>query len=437
MTQNEHYFQQARLYFPGGVNSPVRSFQKAGGSPLIATRAQGPYLWDSDGRRYIDFCGAWGAALLGHAHPEVVEAVQAQLSKGSLFGITNPFEISLAEQIRQAYPQVEKLRMINTGTEAVMSAIRLARAYTGRTKIIKFEGCYHGHQDSMLVNAGSGLLDIPTASSAGVPVRQVQDTLSLPFNHLSAFHQCLDLHPTDIAAVIVEPVPGNMGVIEPDPAFLQGLRDACTQHQILLIFDEVITGFRLSMGGAQQRFGIHADLTVWGKIMGGGFPAAAFGGKSEILNLLAPVGPVYQAGTYSGNPISMIAGATTLAVARREQVHARIEAFAQTFYEALDQSLLGAPVQVQRVGSMFSFFLSEDSVRTYPAVDPNALSIFADWHLDLRARGILLSPAYLEANFISAAHTVLDPFKLAQTLADSLLPHLEKKWFHPQKMKHA
>src|SRR5690625_2338726 len=326
MTRSETLFKQAQEVIPGGVNSPVRAFRSVGGTPVFFERGEGPYLFDVDGRRYVDYVNTWGPAVLGHAHPEVVAAVQKAAASGLSFGAPTEVETRMAETVRELLPSVERVRMVNSGTEATMSALRVARGYTGRDKILKFEGCYHGHADPLLVKAGSGALTLGVPSSAGVPAAATADTLTATFNDLASVEAAFTQNEGQIAAVIVEPVAGNMNCIPPRQGFLEGLRELCDQHGAVLIFDEVMTGFRVALGGAQQRYGVRPDMTCLGKVIGGGMPVGAFGGRREIMDQLAPLGPVYQAGTLSGNPLAMSAGLATLDALRRPGVFEGIEA---------------------------------------------------------------------------------------------------------------
>src|SRR5881628_1018909 len=314
--KSEQLFSEALKYIPGGVNSPVRAFRAVGGQPFFVNKAKGARVWDVDGNEYVDYVGTWGPAILGHAHPRIIQAVQQAAQAGTSFGIPNPFEVTMAKLIREAVPSVQKVRMCNSGTEACMSAIRLARGFTKRDKIIKFDGCYHGHTDSLLVKAGSGALTFGTPDSAGVPAAFTQHTLVAPFNDEETVRAVFEANKGQVAGIIVEPVPGNAGLYLPRPGFLEFLRKMCDENDSVLIFDEVMTGFRLALGGAQQRFAINPDLTCFGKIIGGGLPVGAFGGRSEIMDCLAPLGPVYQAGTLSGNPLAMAAGITALEAIR-------------------------------------------------------------------------------------------------------------------------
>ena len=358
INNSKRLFDRAHVYFPGGVNSPVRAFKEVGGTPRFIDHAAGAYLFDADGNRYIDYLGSWGAMILGHSHVELIAALEAAIQRGSSYGAPTESEINLAQLIVEAIPSIEKLRFVNSGTEATMSAIRLARGYTKRDRIIKFTGCYHGHADAFLVKAGSGMATLGLPDSRGVPKSAVEHTLVLPFNDLDAVKTCYKQFPDDIAAIIVEPIAGNMGVIPPMPDFLQGLHRLSSSHQSVLIFDEVITGFRVAYGGAQTLFGLRPDLTCLGKIIGGGFPVGAYGGRRELMDLIAPLGPVYQAGTLSGNPVAMAAGIATLKQLRNSDAYQHLEALSDQFERGLLQAARSTdlPFHINRVGSMLSFF---------------------------------------------------------------------------------
>jgi glutamate-1-semialdehyde 2,1-aminomutase len=402
-----HLFGQAQKLIPGGVNSPVRAFQSVGGTPLFIQRAQGPYLYDVDGNRYIDYVGSWGPLVMGHAHPRVVAAIKKVAGLGTSFGAPNPHEIELARLIQKFYPSLEKIRMVNSGTEAVMGALRLARAFTKRDKIIKFEGCYHGHSDSLLVKAGSGALTFGVPTSAGVPADFVRHTLTAPFNDLSAVETLFHSNPDSIAAVIVEPVVGNSGVILPQKGFLEGLREVTTRFGSLLIFDEVMTGFRVALGGAQERFQIRPDLTTLGKVIGGGLPVGAFGGRAEIMNLLAPLGPVYQAGTLSGNPLAMVAGIETIKLITAKGVFKKLEETTRRLAEGLQKIAqeTSVSVQVPHIGGMLSLFFSKKPVTDLHSAMKSDTARFSRFFHALLKRGIYLPPSAFEAWFVSAAHS--------------------------------
>lgn len=412
-------FEQARQVIVGGVNSPVRSFKSVGGNPIFIDRGQGCFLWDVDGNRYVDFCGSWGPMILGHVHPQVEQALRSTLSKGTTFGAPTVLETHLASLVCQAIPSIQRIRFVSSGTEAAMSAIRLARAFTGRTKIIKFDGGYHGHADHLLVAAGSGLAGTPTASSAGVPADFAAQTLSVPFNNVQAVEQLFAENPDQIAAVIVEPVPANMGVVLPRAGYLQFLRHITQHHQSLLIFDEVITGFRLAWGGAQALFGITPDLTVLGKIVGGGLPVGAFGGRRDIMEMLAPLGPVYQAGTLSGNPLAMSAGIATLEVLGQPGVYQALQQRADEFLSRLRRQFRGCTINA--IGSMFTLFFTPQPVEDYQQALASDTSAYARFYHAALEQGVYLAPAQFEANFISIAHDTLILAETADRLASVIL----------------
>src|SRR5579875_1243711 len=394
----------------GGVNSPVRAFQSVGGGALIVERASGSHLWDADGREYIDFIGSWGALIHGHAHPAIVAAIQSQAALGTSFGATTELEVELAEGIRRAIPSIEKVRFVSSGTEAAMSAIRLARAFTRRDLILKFEGCYHGHADSFLSQAGSGLATLGIASSPGVPATLAALTLNVPYNDIIAVEKIFAAHSDKIAAVIVEPVAANMGVVSPRPGFLPGLRQITERAGALLIFDEVITGFRLCHGGAQSLHSVTPDLTILGKIIGGGLPVAAYGGRAEIMNQVAPLGAVYQAGTLSGNPLAMRAGLEALRLAANPNFYNDLNSRAQNFSEALRAVVRdsGVAARVNSAGSLVTLFFSSEPVTNYKDAKKSDTRRFAAFFRAMLERGILLPPSQFEALFISAAHTDAD-----------------------------
>ncbi|MDH5507187.1 MAG: glutamate-1-semialdehyde 2,1-aminomutase [Anaerolineae bacterium] len=399
-------FNRAQAILPGGVSSPVRAFRAVGGQPLFIDRGAGPYLYDTDGNRYIDYVLSWGPLVLGHAHPQVVAALQAAAEKGASFGAPSPLEIELAELVQSLMPNLEMLRFVNSGTEATMSAIRLARAFTGRTKLIKFEGCYHGHADMLLVQAGSGVATLGLPDSPGVPAATVQDTLVARYNDLDSVAALFDAYPGEIAAIIIEPVAGNMGVVPPADGFLQGLRDLTSQHGALLIFDEVMTGFRVHLGGAQTLYGITPDLTTLGKVIGGGLPVGAYGGRKDIMALVAPSGPVYQAGTLSGNPLAMTAGIATLQLLRQPGEWDKLEQAAAALSTGLAAAAQAAavPVQQTRVGSMSSLFFTQQPVRDWDSVKTCDTARFAKYFQAMLAQGVYLAPSQFEAGFVSTAH---------------------------------
>jgi len=394
----------------GGVNSPVRAFKSVGGEPLIVERGAGAHLWDADGREYIDFIGSWGALILGHAHPDIVAAIQEQAARGTSFGVTTELEVELAERIEVAIPSIEKIRFVSSGTEATMSAARLARGFTKRDFILKFEGCYHGHADSFLSQAGSGLATLGIASSPGVPEAIAALTLNAPYNDLAAVERLFAAHPNKIAAVIVEPVAANMGVVPPEPGFLEGLREITRRADALLIFDEVITGFRLCYGGAQSFYKIEPDLTTLGKIIGGGLPVAAYGGRAEIMNNVAPLGAVYQAGTLSGNPLAMRAGIEVLKILEKPKFYLELNSRAERFTDRLRVSVHGLEPEahVNAVGSLATLFFASEPVRNYTDAKKSDPRRFAAFFRAMLEQGILLAPSQFEALFISAAHTETD-----------------------------
>jgi glutamate-1-semialdehyde 2,1-aminomutase len=406
-SRSSELFDRAQKILVGGVNSPVRAFRAVGGTPLVIDRAEGSRLWDADGREYLDYVCSWGALILGHANPDVVSAIADQSRRGTSYGMTSPLEIELGERIGRAVPSIERIRFVSSGTEAAMSAIRAARGFTRRDLILKFEGGYHGHADSFLVEAGSGLATLGISSSPGVPAALAQLTLNAPYNDAAAVERILMQHAGKIAAVIVEPVAANMGVAPPAPGFLESLRKITERDGALLIFDEVITGFRLAYGGAQKVFGIHPDLTVLGKIIGGGLPVAAYGGRREIMELIAPLGMVYQAGTLSGNPLAVRAGLVTLpkleAPGFYEALNTKAERLAQGLRATLRES--GVPGQVNTAGSLLTLFFTGEPVRDYAAAKKSDTARFAAFFREMLGRGILLPPSQFEALFVSAAHT--------------------------------
>jgi len=405
-TRSEQLFAVAQSLIPGGVNSPVRAFRGVGGTPRFISSARGATITDVDGNTYIDYVGSWGPMILGHADEEVVAAVQEVAAKGTSFGAPSELEVELAQEVVDAVPSIEMVRMVSSGTEATMSAIRLARGVTGRTKLVKFEGCYHGHADSLLVKAGSGVATLGLPDSPGVPAALAQNTLTLPFNNISALEEVFDAH-ADIAAVIIEPVVGNMGCVPPQPGYLEAVRKLTRDHGALLIFDEVMTGFRIARGGAQERYKITADITTLGKIIGGGLPVGAYGGSREIMNNVAPVGPVYQAGTLSGNPLSMTAGLVTLRRLRNTSVYDQLEAASKTLCDGLADAAkeAGVATVTNRVGSMWtSFFTSEPVVNWETANRSNRERYGRFFHAMLN-EGVYLAPSQFEAGFVSLAHT--------------------------------
>lgn len=401
-------FARAQNVIPGGVNSPVRAFGSVGGEPYFVARADGPYVWDSDGNRYIDYIGSWGPLILGHADPEVTAALTEVAARGTSFGAPCALEVELAELVTQLVPSIEVVRLVNSGTEATMSAVRLARAHTGRSKIIKFAGCYHGHADLFLIKAGSGAATLGQPDSPGVTPATAADTLIARYNDIDSVARLFEKHKREIAAVIVEPVAGNMGCVPPDPGFLEGLRSLCDVAHTVLIFDEVMTGFRVAPGGAQQRYGITPDLTTLGKIIGGGLPVGAYGGKRAIMNQVAPAGPVYQAGTLSGNPLAMVAGLTTLRrLQDRPELYDTLELRSKRLADGIARGADEArvPLTLNRVGSMLSFFALPGPVRSWDDVAGVDRDQFARLFQALLQRGISIAPSPFEAMFVSLAHT--------------------------------
>ncbi len=405
MTRSEQLFAAAQRVMPGGVNSPVRACRAVGAEPRFLSRGKGSRVWDVDGNEFVDLVCSWGPLILGHCHPAVEEAVLAAARRGLSFGANTEAEVELAELVCRM-TGIEMVRMDNSGTEAVMSALRLARGATGRSKLIKFAGCYHGHCDAMLVKAGSGALTGGAPDSAGVPAELAGDTLTAQYNDLASVRRLLDANPGQVAAIIVEPVAANMGVVPPQPGFLQGLRTLCDETGALLIFDEVITGFRLAPGGAQAYYGVRADLVTYGKIIGGGMPVGAYGGSRALLEQVAPLGPVYQAGTLSGNPVAMAAGLAQLQIlARTPEVYSELERRGALLEAGLRDALRRVPVQVNRVGSVLTVFFTQEPVTGYAQARQADTGRFAQWYRGLLARGIYAAPSQFEAMFLSAAHT--------------------------------
>jgi glutamate-1-semialdehyde 2,1-aminomutase len=401
--------QRAERLLPGGVDSPVRAFRAVGGDPPFVIRAEGAYLWDADGNRYIDYFGSWGPMILGHAFPPVVEAIQQAAARSASFGASTSAEADLADLITAAVPSIEKLRFVSSGTEATMSAIRVARGFTWRKYIIKFEGCYHGHADGLLVKAGSGVATFGIPGSAGVPEEIAHFTLALPYNYLAAVEAAFAARPNEIAAVILEPVAGNMGCVPPEPGYLAALREITSREGAVLIFDEVMTGFRVAHGGAQQLYGVTPDMTCLGKIIGGGLPCGAFGGRAEIMDMLAPLGPVYQAGTLSGNPLAMAAGVATLGflAANSEAVYGSLELASQTLAEGVAGVLAdaGMPVTTNRVGAMWTWFFTNERVVDFATAATSDTARFGAFHRAMMDAGVWLPPSQFEAIFLGTAHT--------------------------------
>ena len=404
--KNESLFERAQRLIPGGVNSPVRAFRAVGGAPRFLERASGAYVWDVDGRRYIDYVGSWGPMLAGHTHPAVVEAVQEAASRALSFGAPTQAEVELAELLIQLVPSLERVRLVSSGTEATMTALRLARGHTGRKLIVKFEGCYHGHADALLVKAGSGALTFGNPSSAGVPAETAAHTVVLDYNDIAQVELLFSEKGSEIAAVIVEPVAGNMNVVLPAPGFLEALRDQCTRHGAVLIFDEVMTGFRVALGGAQARFGIRPDLTTLGKVIGGGLPLAALGGRRDILEKLAPLGPVYQAGTLSGNPVAVAAGIATLKLVREHGFIDKVQATTTTLVQGLGAEARKAGVAfcAQSIGSMFGLYFRDKPPASFAEVIQCDRERFNAFFHAMLERGVSLAPSAYEAGFVSAAH---------------------------------
>ncbi len=410
MTRSEALFERARKSIPGGVNSPVRAFRGVGGTPPFMVRGQGSHIWDADGKNYVDYVCSWGPLLLGHRAPEIVEALERALETGTSFGMPTEREVDLAEAICEAVPSIEMVRLVNSGTEATMSALRLARAATGRDLVVKFEGCYHGHVDSLLVKAGSGVATLGLPDTAGVPKAFADTTIALPFNNLKALGECFDFYGDKIAAVIVEPVVGNMGCVPPAPGFHQALREITARHGSLLIFDEVMTGFRVAFGGAQQLYGIRPDLTTLGKVIGGGLPVGAYGGRRDLMSMVAPAGPVYQAGTLSGNPLAVSAGLAMLRYLKSHpEVYTQLEVRTARLAAAAPSS-----ITVNRVGSMITFFFTSAPVTDYDSAMKSDRARFAEFHRWMLDRGFYLPPSQFEAAFVSAAHTEEDIERTAE-----------------------
>ncbi len=408
--RSRYLFQEASRYFPGGVNSPVRAFRAVGGDPFFVASAHGSRITDVDGKSYIDYVGSWGPMILGHAHPQVVAAIQKAAEQGTSYGAPTGSETRLAQLVQAAFPSMERMRFVSSGTEACMSALRVARGFTRRDAILKFEGCYHGHADSLLVKAGSGAITFGVPDSLGVPADLAKHTLTLPYNDLEAVRALFAARGAEIAAIIVEPVAGNMGVVPPQPNFLAGLREVTSRHAALLIFDEVITGFRLAQGGAQETTGIRPDLTCLGKIVGGGLPVGVYGGRAEILEQVAPLGPIYQAGTLSGNPLAMAAGIETLTLLQAPGFYADLEAKGRRLAEGLAEAAATSriPVQINRVGSMLTSFFTTVPVRDYGTAKTADTARYGAFFRALLERGVSLAPSQFEAAFISAAHTAQD-----------------------------
>ncbi|MCH7481762.1 MAG: glutamate-1-semialdehyde 2,1-aminomutase [Chloroflexi bacterium] len=420
--RSEALFERAQRVIPGGVNSPVRSFGAVGGTPPFIARGAGARIWDVDGNEYVDFLGSWGPLVLGHAYPAVVEAVQRAAADGTSFGAPTEREVHLAELVAAAVPSIEMLRLVSSGTEAVMSAVRIARAYTGRSKVVKFNGCYHGHADGMLVKAGSGAATLGVPTSAGVPEAYAAETLVAEYNDLDSVVALLDAHINQVAAVIVEPVAGNMGVVPPEEGFLEGLRRLTGEAGALLIFDEVITGFRVAYGGAQARYGVTPDLTCLGKIIGGGLPVGAFGGRADVMAMVAPLGPAYQAGTLSGNPLAVAAGTACLEALAEPGTYEALDALGAQAEAGLRAAAeaAGTPMTLNRVGSMFTAFFTEEPVRTWADAAGADTERYAAFFHGLLERGVYVAPSQFEAAFVSLAHTPEDVAFAARAAAGAL-----------------
>ena len=415
MDKNKQLFQQSQLIIPGGVNSPVRAFGSVGGTPIFFKRAKGSRLWDENDKEYIDYINSWGPMILGHAHPEVIKVVQEVAESSLSFGAPTERELIMAETIVRLVPSIEQVRLVSSGTEATMSAIRVARGYTSRDKIVKFEGCYHGHADALLVKAGSGALTFGHPSSAGVPHDVAKDTLTLPYNNTQALKDLFDRLGDEIACVIIEPVVGNMNLIVPEQEFLETLRQLCTHHGAVLIFDEVMTGFRVALGGAQELFNVMPDMTTLGKVIGGGLPVGAFGGKKEIMSQLAPLGPVYQAGTLSGNPVAVAAGLKTLELIQQENFHAQLASMTNKLVRGLTQIAReqGKEFTARNVGGMFGLYFSATAPNSFDEVMTSDRESFNKFFHLMLEQGIYFGPSAFEAGFVSAAHTEHD---IQQTL---------------------
>jgi glutamate-1-semialdehyde 2,1-aminomutase len=420
--RSRRLFEEAKKHIPGGVNSPVRAFRSVGGEPLFIKKAKGSKIYDADGKTYIDYVLSWGPMILGHTHPKVTAALKKSIANGTSFGAPTELEIMLAKMVKKAVPSIEMVRMVSSGTEATMSAIRVARGYTRRDKIIKFEGGYHGHGNSLLVKAGSGVATFGLPDSPGVPADLAKLTITIPYNDLDAFKNVASREGEQIACIIVEPVAGNMGCVPPDPGFLEGLRQVCDQYGIILIFDEVMTGFRVAYGGAQQLYKIKPDLTCLGKVIGGGLPVGAFGGRREIMEKIAPIGPIYQAGTLSGNPLAMTAGIETLKLLARPGVYKTLEKLSADLEKGLSEAAkeAGVPTTFNRVGSMFTSFFTDQKVRDFASAKTSDTARFGKYFLSMLKNGVNLAPSQFEAAFMSLAHTKADINKTIEAARKSL-----------------
>ena len=421
-TKSEEIFTAAQKLMPGGVSSPVRAFKSVGGQPIVFDRVKGAYIWDVDGNQYIDYVGTWGPAICGHAHPEVIAALHEALDKGTSFGAPSAQENILAEMVIEAVPSIDIVRFVNSGTEACMSVLRLMRAFTERDKIIKFEGCYHGHADMFLVKAGSGVATLGLPDSPGVPKSATNNTLTAPYNDLEAVKALFSENPDQIAGVILEPVVGNSGFIAPDAGFLEGLRELTSENGSLLVFDEVMTGFRIAYGGAQEKFGVTPDLTTLGKVIGGGLPVGAYGGREEIMSMVAPSGPMYQAGTLSGNPLAMTAGIKTLELLQKPGTYAQLDQITKKLTDGLLQVAkeAGHAVYGGQISGMFGMFFTGSPVHNYEEAKQSDLSKFARFHRGMLERGIYLAPSQFEAGFTSLAHTDADIERTLEAARDVL-----------------
>lgn len=420
--KSRRLFEEAKKHMPGGVNSPVRAFRSVGGEPLFIARGKGSKIYDADGKAYIDYVLSWGPMILGHAHPTVTARLKQAVAKGTSFGAPTELEITLAKMVKKAVPSIEMLRMVSSGTEATMSAIRAARGFTGRDKILKFEGCYHGHADSLLVKAGSGVATFGLPDSPGVPADLAAHTLTVPYNDISAVQDVAAREGERIACIIVEPVAGNMGCVPPAPGFLEGLRKVCDQYGIILIFDEVMTGFRVAFGGAQQLYNIKPDLTCLGKVIGGGMPVGCYGGRRDIMEKIAPIGPIYQAGTLSGNPIAMTAGIETLKILSKPTAYKTLEKTSAELENGLKAAAkeAGVPVTINRVGSMFTAFFTEERVIDFASAKTSDTGKFGAFFRAMLSHGVNLAPSQFEAAFLSLAHTRADVSKTIEAARKSL-----------------
>lgn len=406
-TQSEKIFTAAQKLMPGGVSSPVRAFKSVGGQPIVFDKVEGAYVWDVDGNKYIDYVGTWGPAICGHAHPDVIKALHSALDKGTSFGAPCVLENVLAEMVIDAVPSVEMVRFVNSGTEACMAVLRLMRAFTGRDKLIKFAGCYHGHADMFLVQAGSGVATLGLPDSPGVPKSTTASTLTAPYNDLAAVRKLFEENPGEISGVILEPVVGNSGFVVPEPGFLKGLRELTKEHDALLVFDEVMTGFRISYGGAQAKFGVTPDLTTLGKVIGGGLPVGAYGGRADIMAMVAPAGPMYQAGTLSGNPLAMTAGIETLKLLKEPGTYEQLDKITKKLSEGLLRAAkeAGHKVSGGQISAMFGMFFTGENVKNYDDAKKSDLKKFSSFHRGMLERGIYLAPSQFEAGFTSLAHS--------------------------------